>query len=93
MRASLLARPVLRCPGRRHASGDDRFFKIVLSDPMRKRMLPDLKGKKVEIVLGVFDAVEGEVVHADERWLTLRNKRRFVYVQIDKIRHLACNDH
>lgn len=56
-------------------------------------MLPDLKGKKVEIVLGVFDAVEGEVVHADERWLTLRNKRRFVYVQIDKIRHLACKNH
>lgn len=73
-------------------SGDNTVFEIVLNDPMRKRMLPDLKGKKVEIVLGVFDAVEGEVVDADERWLTLRNKRRLVYVQIDKIRHLACSN-
>ena len=55
-------------------------------------MLPAIKGRKVEVVLGVLDAVEGEVVDVDERWLTLRNKRKLVYVQIDKIRHLSCRD-
>jgi len=52
-------------------------------------MFQRLQGRKVEIVLGVFDAVDGEVVDADDRWLTLRRKGKLVYVQIDKIRHLS----
>jgi transcription antitermination factor NusG len=53
-------------------------------------MLHAVKGEKVEIVFGAFDAVDGEVVDVDEHWLKLRRKNRFVFVQIDKIIRLSC---
>jgi len=55
-------------------------------------MFPELQGKRVEIVLGVFDALDGEVIEVDDRWLMLRRRKKLVYVQIDKIRHLSVTE-
>jgi hypothetical protein len=55
-------------------------------------MLHSLKGKRVEIVLGAFDAVDGEVTEIDETWLKLRKKNRFIFVQVEKIRHIRVRD-
>ncbi|WP_158222410.1 DUF6897 domain-containing protein [Tamilnaduibacter salinus] len=52
-------------------------------------MLDSMKGMKVEIVLGAFDAVEGEVTDIDDTWLKLKKKNKFIFVQIEKIRHIT----
>lgn len=46
----------------------------------------------MEIVLGAFDAVDGEVTEIDETWLKLRKKNKSIFVQIEKIRHILVRD-
>ena len=55
-------------------------------------MLHSLKGKRVEVVLGAFDAVDGEVTGIDENWLKLKKKNRSIFVQIDKIRRIMVSE-
>lgn len=51
-------------------------------------MLHSMKGRRVEIVLGAFDAVDGEITDIDENWMKLKKKNSVVFVQIDKIRRI-----
>ncbi|MGM0632504.1 MAG: DUF6897 domain-containing protein [Pseudomonadota bacterium] len=55
-------------------------------------MLQDMKGKKVEIIFGPFDAVDGEVTDIDENWLKLKRKKKIILVQIDEIRRIICSE-
>ncbi|MDZ7684731.1 MAG: hypothetical protein U5O39_06755 [Gammaproteobacteria bacterium] len=51
-----------------------------------------MKGKKVEIVLGAFDAVDGEVIDIDDNWLKLQKKNKLIFVQIEKIRRVMSSN-
>lgn len=55
-------------------------------------MLHSMKGKRVEIVFGAFDAVDGEVTEIDTSWLKLRKKNKSIFVKIEKIRHFMVRD-
>lgn len=55
-------------------------------------MLEDMKGKKVEIIFGPLDAVDGEVTDIDENWLKLKRKKKIILVQIDEIRRIVCSE-
>jgi len=51
-----------------------------------------VKGRRVEVVLGAFDATDGEVIDLDENWMKLKKKNRVIYVQIDKIRRIMVSE-
>jgi len=51
-----------------------------------------MKGKRAEIVLGAFDAVDGEVTDINEAWLKLKKKNKVIFVQIDKIRRIMISE-
>ena len=53
-------------------------------------MLQSMIGERVEIVLGPFDAVDGELMAIEDNWLKLKKKNKIHVVQIEKIRRIIC---